>query len=375
MSVRLRGCSRPERRWKVEVLTSRHIHTSLEPALALLPEVAPDDKEEGEYSEIGSKRGEGSGIGVYTTLQSTLFLLALPPAPPNIYDLTVVFPADQAQKLDFKTSCGFRRRFINPLHSLLMTGGESRFFHRSASHFNSAENNRKVQRNLSGCTSTSPPVNVQLPASNQHMDTHFLDYHVDFQEFNKILLSPVPEKPKKGHPRETESYCGEFRGMWFITTQPTVIIQSYNAHECDFPMTTPMAITCDMLALWVGHHMFQLHLQEYVQVQVWPCDHSRGPDPLRPAPEGHRVKAGDLRSNSRASPDALSCYYGGVDAKNKAQKSPTTQGCLLLEPEIPLMNETAHHNIHVLSKLLAKRSLKIRQYVVLAKAITLQVYV
>lgn len=62
-----------------------------------------------------------------------------------------------------------------------------------------------------------------------------------------------------------------------------------------------MAITCDMLALWVGHHMFQLHLQEYVQVQVWPCDHSRGPDPLRPAPEGHRVKAGDLRSNSRAS--------------------------------------------------------------------------
>lgn len=45
---------------------------------------------------------------------------------------------------------------------------------------------------------------------------------------------------------------------------------------------------------------------------------------------------------------------GGVNAKPKAQESPKTQGCLLLESEIPLMNETAHRNIHVLNQLLAK---------------------
>lgn len=73
------------------------------------------------------------------------------------------------------------------------------------------------------------------------------------------------------------------------------------SQECDFPVTTPMAISCDMLALWVGRHTFQLHLQEYVQVQVWPCDRSRGPDPLQSSPEGHGIKASDLWSNSSAS--------------------------------------------------------------------------
>lgn len=53
-------------------------------------------------------------------------------------------------------------------------------------------------------------------------------------------------------------------------------------------------------------------------------------------------------------PDAPSCVYGGVSSKPKVQESPKTRGYLLLEPKIPLMNETAHHNIHVLSKLLAK---------------------
>lgn len=51
---------------------------------------------------------------------------------------------------------------------------------------------RKVQRNLSGCTSTSPPVNVQLPASNQHMDTHFL-----WVFLKELMIFPLEEKKKK----------------------------------------------------------------------------------------------------------------------------------------------------------------------------------
>lgn len=56
----------------LQVLTSRHIHTSLEPALALLPEVAPDDKEEGEYSEIGRL---AQGPQLHSDLQCDLKLV------------------------------------------------------------------------------------------------------------------------------------------------------------------------------------------------------------------------------------------------------------------------------------------------------------
>ncbi|KAI4570653.1 hypothetical protein MJT46_006170 [Ovis ammon polii x Ovis aries] len=282
------------------------------------------------------------------------------PCPPH--------PPNQAQKLDFKTSCGFRRRFINPLHSLLMTGGESRFFHRSASHFNSAENNRKVQRNLSGCTSTSPPVNVQLPASNQHMDTHFLKYqqqpsgpvrnfHVDFYS-SLSLISHIQQTPK-------------FHTSAIRKHQPESLF-SFQIASASHPESSPQINTVEIKKLNVKR-------EEKKELEENISEFEIGKEVLASPKQWKKQQTArkDFLSSSDCimKPDALSCYYGGVDAKNKAQKSPTTQGCLLLEPEIPLMNETAHHNIHVLSKLLAKRSLKIRQYVVLAKAITLQVYV
>ena len=83
-------------------------------------------------------------------------------------------------------------------------------------------------------------------------------------------------------------------------------------------------------------------------------------------PDWHGHQQGNMCGCLKVSLDGVgleTCFFLPVPrahrsqsgAKNKAQKSPTAQGCLLLEPEIPLMNETAHHNIHVLSKLLAKR--------------------
>ncbi|MXQ92810.1 hypothetical protein E5288_WYG002857 [Bos mutus] len=166
------------------------------------------------YPDVCSKREEGSGIGVYTTLQSALFLLALP-HPQGVLPRISLSSSGSVVFHEFPA-------YVNDTGPAFQYADLSISKHWVATllkYYRIIGYEQRIQDRGDTGPQDKSTANHLWRAHWVLNETHHrycqkgYDYHVDFQEFNKILLSPMPEKPKNGHPRETESYCGEFRGM------------------------------------------------------------------------------------------------------------------------------------------------------------------